>query len=603
MFCNFQTFQHLSYAHRKILLTFQSFQVMKGLFCMSQRGVFLCLLNAPQYSIFTFRNITALLALLVTSAASALGSDPPFGFAKVDTGCSETPSDNTFVPDPTGAKDTFQVPRDNGCNEFLENCSAKIPVYITRVVGTGKFPDDQAADGTLKNPSLYVQNGLLQKKAHLSIHAYQTDYPNPGLQGQLRAIIKINGNPIGSFVVPGSGPTASFSTNGIYYERYDTCVEFDVDAQPLKFSQRAPAGQTPTTVNGLAGTNIVEIDAGGQFPPGDFISWVVVGSLSFRAMAPIVMVHGWNSGPWDFGSPSTSSCPANLDPNNTQGELNFVQAFVDAHAPFDCTINVGPQVTTDQGASLVKTNLQPVLDTFGTRHVNLVAHSKGGLYVREFLALNAADDPTQRIGVVSATTLDTPHRGSVLASTVAYYNTFAPTAVLIEFARSIRPPVGFLDKGANDMTPKALAGFNRKYETPPQQFILSDSSGNVSVTTPSYFSTSADADKNHDGKISQDEASPPYGTIFGNFAYQTVARGVPVTTLAVAGLRVLQSVNNDPKAFLNDCLVPIYSAKYPGLTEIQSYYGAQGRNHGTIRSSDVAGRVLQYIVSAESQQP
>src|ERR1039457_2987165 len=125
----------------------------------------------------------------------------------------------------------------------------------------------------------------------------------------------------------------------------------------------------------------------------------------------------------------------------------------------------------------------------------------------------------------------------------------------------------------SDPLPK-LATFNQKYSTPPDQFTLSDSNGNSSVTRPFYFSTSADADQDANGKISAAEADP-YPPLFGNFAYQVIARGQPVTTVAVAGIRTIQSLPRDKLYFLNDCLVPVYSAKYVGFNEIHSYQLAE----------------------------
>ena len=46
---------------------------------------------------------------------------------------------------------------------------------------------------------------------------------------------------------------------------------------------------------------------------------------------------------------------------------------------------------------------------FGAKHAHLVAHSKGGLDVREFLASTIPPN----FGVLSLTTLSTPHHGSV----------------------------------------------------------------------------------------------------------------------------------------------------------------------------------------------
>jgi triacylglycerol esterase/lipase EstA (alpha/beta hydrolase family) len=102
--------------------------------------------------------------------------------------------------------------------------------------------------------------------------------------------------------------------------------------------------------------------------------------------------------------------------------LNFVQALIDAGAPFDCSIDLERQATIPQGAQRLRDQLTPILNSFGTRYVNLVVHSKGGLFARLFLQKNYNLDSTKQVGVISLTTLDTPHWGSVLADTVKYFN-------------------------------------------------------------------------------------------------------------------------------------------------------------------------------------
>jgi hypothetical protein len=538
-----------------------------------------------------------------------------------------------------------------------------VPAYfrVTRVVGPGTTSEFNAApststnpNGTLVNWSTYVQNGIVSSQANLQVFGFMS------VDNQFWSFATLAG------LIPAADLEVTFTLNGVkighpYVLRvlmnaasppvtstpFSECIPVPVNL--IRFAQKTAGQPCPTYSHydppphgndtTCAGLNEVEphfrfrmsppqsnVDPSAALAALPFldlghspavvqaafnsINTFVRGlTLSFDAMAPIVLVHGWNAGPWDWGDPTTGSCPPKPTSNNGKGQLNFVQAFIDAHAPFDCSINLGSQVTWDVGGSSLQSRLPKILSGFGTRHVNLVAHSKGGLYVRKFLQLNITDvDPAQRIGVISATTLDTPHRGSVLATTVAHFNSPPFYSALIKFAQTVGVSVDFLGKGANDMTPKSLADFNQQYETPPSQFNLSDSNGNSFVTQPSYFSTSADADLNTDGKITGVEADPPYSQRFGNFAYQTIARGQPVTTLVIAALRTLSRLPKDTFYFLNDCLVPVYSAQYPGFTEIHSYQGnadppGLGRNHGTIRKPDVAKLVLQNIVLAESRQP
>ena len=150
---------------------------------------------------------------------------------------------------------------------------------------------------------------------------------------------------------------------------------------------------------------------------------------------------------------------------------------------------------------------------------------------------------------------------------------------------------------------------------PPEQFNLKDLSGNSFVTQPFYYSTSADADQDGNGVISDAEAAP-YSTIFARLLYNIVARGHPITVNEIAGLlrANVSSLNGDYAR--NDFMVSVRGAQYPKFPEINSYIGLDGRNHQTIRCgqggqsapvcpghTDVAQAVLQKIRDAGSQQP
>jgi hypothetical protein len=103
-----------------------------------------------------------------------------------------------------------------------------------------------------------------------------------------------------------------------------------ISTQYLKFPERAAPGSTPTP----ALNNI-------SFATDDFGVGAEVGTLSFRAMAPVVLVHGWNSGPWEWG-------PETPDPNGPCGARLLssdhgratINTLVSAYVPFDCSIAI-----------------------------------------------------------------------------------------------------------------------------------------------------------------------------------------------------------------------------------------------------------------------
>ena len=158
------------------------------------------------------------------------------------------------------------------------------------------------------------------------------------------------------------------------------------------------------------------------------------------------------------------------------------------------------------------------------------------------------------------------------------------------------------------MTVDRVRSFNDDYLQPPPQFrfsYLDPATGlprsAVSTTTPAYYSTSADADLNVDGFIDSQEANP-YNRFAANLTYQIVSRSRPVGVRQLLGL--LRATVSPNGAFeKNDTLVSLDSARYIRFNEIFSFSGANGRNHQTVKKTDVTAFVLQKIRDAESQQP
>ncbi|MGI8988586.1 MAG: esterase/lipase family protein [Bryobacteraceae bacterium] len=212
-------------------------------------------------------------------------------------------------------------------------------------------------------------------------------------------------------------------------------------------------------------------------------------SIHFDALAPVVLVHGWNSDPSTWGS-VLNPCPG----TNTGG--GFTDFLSNRKAPFDCSIAIDKQSSIANGGSELQRKLQQVLAQFGSRRVHLIAHSKGGLWVRQFLALNEKEDSSTQIGVLSATTVDTPHHGSVLAT---YANAKrkrlpgSPTPVSFLYFLSRFKPGGlaFFGAGVDDMTFESTAAHN---SAPPLQTKVQTVTPSDLNFTVQYSSVSADAD-------------------------------------------------------------------------------------------------------------
>jgi pimeloyl-ACP methyl ester carboxylesterase len=405
-------------------------------------------------------------------------------------------------------------------------------------------------------------------------------------------------------------------------------LTFEVPIEYLKFPHRTPGAVSSEVQNGVPNvvtiipnaavfsTSLGVLRCGAEERSPNFFA----ASIEFDAMAPIVLVHGWNAGPWVWGPPKpanpTDPCRTSKTPKSKGGQ-NFVQAFIAAKAPYDCSFQTPAQASIDKGAQDLQALLPGILASFGTRHVNLVTHSKGGLFAREFLQLNADQDPATQIGVISLTTLEAPHHGSVLADTVVASR--QDPSVLQKLTQYtpfyyIVQKSGFFRAGNNDMTVGKVHDFNEQYKVPPEYFKLAYPANpqDLFFTRPQYYATSADADLDSDGTISATEAAPPsfpvFDTYIANWRYQRLRTVRSIKLVSQGG--GLQLAVQDPAPYgtfyLNDLAVTTDSATYDTFTQIGPFLGpfvgASGRNHSTIRMPDIAQTVLLNIRAAEKKQ-
>ena len=187
-------------------------------------------------------------------------------------------------------------------------------------------------------------------------------------------------------------------------------------------------------------------------------------SLSFSALAPIVLLHGIRA---DASSFDQVSLPLQL-----------------AGLPFKA-------ITFDQGEPLgsdkVKTAIVQAAGQFGASHVHLVGHSKGGLWARAFLT-----KLPDNFGVYSLTTITTPHSGSVAADMIVALNKSSM------FSRydpdNILPPagLGFLYKQSMDeLTVASMQAFNMTNRLPTSTTAYN------APNTVHYYSLAADLNVDH----------------------------------------------------------------------------------------------------------
>jgi triacylglycerol lipase len=298
------------------------------------------------------------------------------------------------TPDPLPPPADPLTPRQTTDSRFVGGSPSKclktsggpltIPVQINRVVGA------TGSDGTLSDFAL-LTGRVVSPSATLRLPVFHRSLT--GASGQAQDSVRLNGYKIGLL----GGEAELTGPNEIW-----TLNSFDVPTSLLHFGQRNP-GQAPTP-----GNNVIEIQVDTQSPSGQE-NWCTASDwaeLSFNAVAPVIMIHG--NGQGDDGQGGRFWAGAILgDKTRLQMPFKFISAFDDMGLVYDNSISM-PTDTIVAHGNLLATLIAAKAAEFGAKHVHLVAHSKGGLDSRDFLARTI---PTN-FGVLSLTTLSTPHHGS-----------------------------------------------------------------------------------------------------------------------------------------------------------------------------------------------
>lgn len=275
----------------------------------------------------------------------------------------------------------------------LEDCDHRYQpelrwkLKITRVVGSPGVLNP--ASGILTNPAAATFNGLVSKYAKLSLGVYDFDFYNTGTSWEPFAdAVYFNGEFVGT-------------TTSVRREHH--LVELKVPIHLLRFARRVP-GAPVTEEN--AGVNEIKVVLNKKIFPvqdneilcgGEIRHAQIRPKLQFDAMDPVVLVHGNNELTTFFD-------------NN-----GFYATLADRGIPIHKGIQFTPRANSTQANSLqMFYRLPSILPEFGARWAHLIAHSKGGLDSRDFLVRLRADEDRE-VGILSLTTLVSPHMGSVLA--------------------------------------------------------------------------------------------------------------------------------------------------------------------------------------------
>jgi hypothetical protein len=418
--------------------------------------------------------------------------------------CRSTSSDTSFAAlgSTTGYSPEFHG---DGAPSYLR---------VTRVVGPGTAALFNT-NGTLLNAATYQQNGVVSSKAYVQVFAQMTlgssfwELASIGgfpLAAQAEVTFTLNGVRIrhpyvltaqmtGSATVSSNAVIDCFpvNTNLVRFARltngggpcpssshYDaskdtTCpgnnevealIRFRLNAatsaniDPLPALNQAPflALTSPKFVAGLIAS----------------VSTVVRGTqLSFNAMAPVMLVHGIRAGPsndrrdlnWFDPYPFVPGTPTFYQSNW------FRQPFDDAKAPY--SVLKFDEDRIEQGGSNLAAPIQQAAAAFGARYIHIVAHSKGGLWSRAFLA-NQLSSLSPAIGVFSLTTLATPHHGSYNADLRVLVHDHAsdPNYQFTPFQWALSVWGPWTQTSTRDLRTDAVKEFNGKNHLPTVTTVL-----------------------------------------------------------------------------------------------------------------------------------
>jgi triacylglycerol esterase/lipase EstA (alpha/beta hydrolase family) len=470
--------------------------------------------------------------------------------------------------------------------------SRTFQIPVTRVVTTLANVD---GNGYLRNAAALANNQLISKFATLTIAAFDVDAS--GAQKPTRPAerdeVVFNGRSLGYLK----------GQNRLWEE-----TSFEVGIQYVKFPRPAAIGTAPDPAY-----NTVEIRYDTANPRGDrvwcmAVDWV---SLSFQAMSPVILIHG----------------------NNSDGEFFSRQGFTSAleqlGVPYDKSITMPTESVNSHALRLAgsfsgspASNAIPqIAEAYGTRTVHLVAHSKGGLDSREYLARYYGTDPlTRPFSVVSLTTLSTPHQGSPLADEAVTAQAVArggnPDRI-----QQLAAMMG-IDAGTPNLTTDWVGKFNRE-------------TTGLLPTDITYISIAADADRSGNRRI---DAAPDLPTelldseVKGlrieqsgfvaqltpslyartiDFAYQRLRRYTAVTCeIGVTAdgveycVRVRREPVRDARQAENDVLVPIWSGQGPpgGPFIPFMYRGADARNHSNVADAAIAREIVPILRYVDSDR-
>jgi pimeloyl-ACP methyl ester carboxylesterase len=434
---------------------------------------------------------------------------------------------------------------DTGCS-YRGDGPLRIRIPVPKVVNDAQLN----GDGTLKDPSKLVANGVLSAQATIRFPVYDIDDKAVTDGTYSPEVDRVTFN--GKFKKTLEGFNNTWTDDSII-----------VPIEELKFGQD----------NEL----VIDIDSANSDEYWCMaVDWV---SIEFEGTPPYVLQHGIsaNQSTWDEGA--------------SNGVLRALEERGVLFTRFSLGQGAGGNGAVATNAQELNTRITEFLEPLKADKVHVIAHSKGGLDTQGLQAL------APEFEIVSLSTLSTPHLGSVAADMSIIAKTEADDKIA-----NGQDPNGFasayIDTWTFGQGPQ-LPGLRDLTTYAATSALSTGLRNNISGT----YTFGANADLNLDNDLTTDESSPLFPAVahYGaERAWRVLRdfRSAPLTLTTVPGrlwgtrtvLTYTLNAAAGPQA--NDIVVTEGSAN-PGYG---TPLGNSPANHSTVKNGNNVNTILDTTI-------
>lgn len=478
---------------------------------------------------------------------------------------------------------------------------------ITYTIEIKRYLGPLNSDGTLEHADDFVRAGILSRDATLIMPAFDVDSSGggQGVQPELDKVT-INGFEVGFL----RGQDNQWVNNS-----------FKIPIEKIKFAEKGTNGGEPT-----GGLNEIRIDIDTANSSEQWCTSIDWGAANFRAMSPVILIHGNNSdGCFFFRQGLTTEFDDKKVVYDKSIQLNPNPQSADP-CPYEKNYSTDDTHFVSTNGATINSKIPGILRQWGAKNVHLIAHSKGGLDAREYLA-KYQPSHNEDYKILSLTTLGTPHNGSVLADiSVARVEALANVDPLGDvslkgfplFTQTLAALIDGenVDPGRRNLTTGFVSSFNRANLPRLGRNIAFNT---VAGDADTNFSQAIDLEseitalKKEDYKLRN---LPLLRTYVVDRLYQNLRlnRGVSVSTrdeirvlpgqiVVTVTIIVIRPVPN-PTPLGNDTLVTLPSGHgeesiQSFTSHIRSFVGGEGRNHSNIADGGVAQIIIPWLIEAD----